>query len=409
MTTRQSTASTQTSFEDARIDRGSSDTPAKILLIGGYGQVGQLIAEQLAPGFPNRLVIAGRSLAKATACAARIGEGVTGRVLDVNSGNLGTQLDGVALVLVSVDQADTGFAKQCLSHGVDYLDVTAGYEFLRRVSSLDGLAKRNGATAALSVGVAPGLTNLMAAHAVKAMDRTDRIDVFIQLGLGDRHGKAAIGWMLDNLDAEYEVREAGRRLSVRGFAESRRVRFPGQRFASTAYRFNFSDQQVLPATLNVPSVSTWLCFDSRFLTWLLAVGVRAGLGRRMRQPHWRTVAIWLLRNMRIGSDICAVAVCLIGKSKQGTRAIEVSVVGRNEALMTAIVTAEIARQMLSGQFGPGVFHSEQIITVDSVVSALESQLSDLRVALDPFAGEHRDVGPDRLTGARGGSHTMSHQ
>ncbi len=356
----------------------------KIMLVGGYGQVGQLIAERLAPSFPDRLIIVGRSLDKAAACATRIGEGATGRALDVNSENLGSHLEDVALVLVCLDQADSRFVEQCLSRGIDYLDVTASYEFLRRVSALDSLAKRSGATAVLSVGVAPGLTNLIAAQAVNAMNRTNRIDVFIQLGLGGRHGKAAIAWMIDNLDATYDVREASQQMSVRSFGESRRVRFPGQRVASIAYRFNFSDQQVLTWTLNVPSVSTWVCFDSRFLTWLLAAGARAGLGRPMRKPGWRAAAIWLFRNVRVGSDVCAVVVRAAGKTKQGDRTLELSVVGRNEVLMTAVVAAEVARQMLSAKLGAGVFHSEQIIALDSVVSALKDELKDLLVNLDPF-------------------------
>lgn len=354
------------------------------MLVGGYGQVGQLIAERLAPSFPDCLVIVGRSLDKAAACATRIGSGATGRAFDVNSRNLGSYLADVALVLVCLDQAGTRFVEQCLSRGIDYLDVTASYEFLRRVSALDSLAKRSGAIAVLSVGVAPGLTNLIAAEAVKAMGHTNRIDIFIQLGLGDRHGKAAIAWMIDNLDATYDVREAGQHLPVRSFGESRRVRFPGQRAASIAYRFNFSDQQVLTRTLNVPSVSTWVCFNSRFLTWLLAAGVRAGLARQIRKPGWRAAAIWLFRNVHVGSDVCAVAVRAAGKTKQGDRTLELSVVGRNEALMTAVVAAEAARQMLSAELGVGVFHSEQIIALDSVVSALKDELKNLLVNLDPF-------------------------
>ncbi len=378
----------------------SESTPqirGKVMLVGGYGQVGQLIAERLAPNIPNRLVIAGRSLDKAAACAARIGSGATGRALDVNSRKLGSHLQDVALVLVCLDQQNTHFIEQCLSRGVDYLDVTASYEFHRHAIALDRLAKRSGATAVLSVGVAPGLTNLIAAQAMKALGRTHRIDIFIQLGLGDRHGKAAIAWMLDNLDATYNVREAGQHLSVRSFGESRRVHFPGQRVVSTAYRFNFSDQQVLTRTLSVPSVSTWMCFESRFWTWLLAAGVRAGLGRLMRKPFWRAAAIWLFGNIRVGSDICAVAVRAAGTTKQEDRSLELSVVGRNEALMTAVAAAETARQMLSAELGSGVFHSEQIIAFEPVVCALKAEVKDLLIALDPFTLENLTGGPAKRT------------
>lgn len=360
----------------------------KIIVVGGYGQVGRLIAERLAPRFPDRVVVAGRSLDKAAACAARIGFGVTGRALDVISGKLSNQLEDVALVLVCLDQMNARFVEQCLSRGIDYLDVTANYEFMRQVSALDWLAKRSGATAVFSVGVAPGLTNLIAAQAVKAMRRTNRIDVFVQLGLGDRHGNAAIVWMLDNIDATFDVREAGQQLAVRSFGESRCIRFPGQRALSTAYRFKFSDQQVLARTLYVPSVSTWMCFENRFWTWLFAAGVQAGLGQLMRKPSWRAAAVWLFKNVRMGSDVCAVVVRTTGETKNGDPTLELGVVGRKEALMTAVVAAETARQVLTKQLGSGVFHNEQIISFKSVLSALKNELNDLLVVPAPFALEN---------------------
>ncbi len=48
--------------------------------------------------------------------------------------------------------------------------------------------------------------------------------------------------------------------------------------------------------------------------------------------------------------------------------------------MTAVAAAETARQVLSGASGSGgVFHSEQIIELDPVVSALKEELPDLLV------------------------------
>lgn len=47
----------------------------------------------------------------------------------------------------------------------------------------------------LSIGLAPGLTNLLAAHAHRLLDEVTELDIFIMLGLGDRHGKAAMEWI----------------------------------------------------------------------------------------------------------------------------------------------------------------------------------------------------------------------
>jgi short subunit dehydrogenase-like uncharacterized protein len=352
-----------------------------ILIVGGYGQVGRSIAERLAPLFPGRVTIAGRNLDKARAAAAAIGHGAEGRAVDIFAADARDALDGVALALVCLDQTDTRFVEQCLSRGIHYVDISADYDFLSRVEKLDQLAKQKGVTAMLSVGVAPGLTNMLAACAREKMETVDRIDILLEFGLGDHHGAVAVEWLFDNLDAAYEVQERGRRKSVRSFGESINIRLPRQRAERSAYRFNFPDQHVIGRTLDIPTVSTWIRFDDRVSTWLFAKSAQAGLGRLLRRRWWRRMAVWLFMNVHMGSDICGVAARATGRSKDGAETLTLGLVGRNEALMTAIVAAETVRQLLSGSPAAGVLHSEQAITLGPVVSALRKDLPDLVVAL----------------------------
>ncbi len=223
-------------------------------------------------------------------------------------------------MVICLDQTDTRFVEQCLSRGIHYVDISADYGFLSEVEKLDELAKQNGATAMLSVGVAPGLTNMLAARARERMERV-------------------------------------------------------------AYRFNFSDQHVIGRTLDVPAVSTWVRFDDRVSTWLFAKSSQLGLGRLLRRRWWRKIAVWLFLNVHMGSDICAVAARATGRTKDGAQTLTLGLVGRKEALMTAIVAAETARQVLSGKPVPGVLHSERAIALDPVVSALRMDQPNLVVAL----------------------------
>lgn len=355
----------------------------KILIIGGYGKVGRWIAERLAPEFAGRVIIAGRSLDKAKAVAAEIGHGAQGRAADILAADSRDALEDVALVLVCLDQNDTRFVEQCLSKGIHYVDISAKHAFLSQVEALDDLARRNGATALLSVGTAPGLTNLLAARARELVQCLERIDILLEIGLGDHHGQAALEWMFDNLDATYSVREAGRQRQVRSFGDSMLLSLPGGGRKQPAYRFNFSDQLVIARTLAVPSVSTWIRFDSRFATWLFAALSRAGLGRVLRFPRWRKLALWLFMKIHVGSDICAVAVRALGRVGGSTlQETTIGVIGRKEALMTAIIAAETTRQLLTAGPGGGVFHSEQFVALDRVIAALEKEYPDLAVSLD---------------------------
>jgi len=315
------------------------------------------------------------------AAAAKIGHGAEGRALDIFSTDVAASLDGVVLVLVCLDQADTGFVEQCLARAIHYVDISADYDFLSQVEKLDQLAKQNGATALLSVGVAPGLTNMLASRLQNQMAQVDRIDILLEFGLGDHHGQAAVEWMFDNLDAEYEVKQNGQFKFVRSFEESINIGLPGQQTARPAYRFNFSDQHVISRATDIPTVATWIRFDDRFSTWAFAKASQAGLGQLLRRRRWRKIALWLFMKVHLGSDICGVAARASGRTKEGADTLTLGIVGRKEALMTAIVAAETVRQLMSEKPVAGVFHSNQVITFAPIISALRKDLPDLVTVL----------------------------
>ncbi len=97
-------------------------------------------------------------------------------------------------------------------------------------------------TAVLSIGLAPGLTNLISLHAKNLMDQVDNIDISIMLGMGDQHGKAAIEWTVDNLGMNFDVVKEGRKVAVASFTEAIKTDFGARLGRRKAYRFNFSER-----------------------------------------------------------------------------------------------------------------------------------------------------------------------
>lgn len=111
----------------------------------------------------------------------------------------------------------------------------------------------------------------------------------------------------------------------------------------TAFRFDFSDQHTLPATLGIDAVHTWLCFDSRLATrllWLLSVSRVSFL-----LPLWRasgllaTLSGWLpLGSARFAVQVDATAIA-------GTTS-HFAIIGDGEARRTGPVAAYVARHLL---------------------------------------------------------------
>ncbi|OJH35273.1 saccharopine dehydrogenase family protein [Cystobacter ferrugineus] len=350
-----------------------------ILIVGGYGQVGREVARLLAPRFPGAVIIAGRDRAKAEALATRLGHGTRAMGLSLPLRGEPPPLKGVGLVVMCLDPETLDLAECCLAAGVDYIDVTAKQESLDALERLEPLARRSGATAVLGVGVAPGLTNLLAARAHAGFEHVERMDLFLMLGGGDAHGAAAIGWTLDNLDRVFTVQQDGRPHEVRSFREHEVVRFPGLPRTRKAWRFNFPDQRMVARAFSIPSVSTWLCFDSALLTAGMRLAARVGLSWLLRVPALRRGVMRVLGACRLGSDVCRVLVRAEGRLGGHPATREFAFEGRREAELTALVAAEAARWLLAGHRPGGVLALERFVTPGPFLRRLEESRPGLQL------------------------------
>ncbi|WP_028403139.1 saccharopine dehydrogenase family protein [Ectobacillus panaciterrae] len=329
----------------------------KIIVVGGYGQVGQVICKELGELHPGKVFAAGRNFEKAEQFSLRTGRKVLPLTLDVHERPFPIDLlEGVSLVIMCLDQQDTEFIQQCVKQKVNYIDITASYTFLSEVQKI----KPAESTIVLSVGLAPGLTNMLTKQGTQAMDQVNSADIYILLGLGEQHGRAAIEWTVDTLNAVYSVRHNGKKEQVESFTDGKYSEFPAGLGRRKAYRFNFSDQHVLPTTLGIPSVSTRLCFDSAMMTSLLAGLKKTGLYRLLQQPFIRSRVVNLFEKSHWGSEIYVIMVDAVGLIDGKSVNYRGSIYGQKEFDITGKVAAFVAKNMYAKEFQPGVFHMEAL-------------------------------------------------
>src|SRR5829696_3187550 len=89
-----------------------------LLITGGYGTVGRRVAADLAPDYPGRLVVAGRSAAKAAQLAAGIGYGARARRIDVGDrASIEAALGSVGLVMNCIDQPEPHLLRAAITRG----------------------------------------------------------------------------------------------------------------------------------------------------------------------------------------------------------------------------------------------------------------------------------------------------
>lgn len=327
-----------------------------ILIVGGYGHVGTRIARRLIARRIGAVVIAGRNAAKATQAAA--GLGCSARAIDLSDPcHWGQALADIDMVVVCIDQDEVAFASFVLSRGLIYIDVTASDDFFRKVEQLEDLARVNRGCAVLSVGFAPGLTNLMVKACAERLDRVHKAAIGIMLGLGDDHGPAAIAWTLNRIVAAEQ--------------SSKVVELPfglnGKKHPALA--FDFADQHVLRRTLAIPDTATYLTFDSAAISRLTFRALPLLRGRVATVP----ILTSLLSRMRFGSKRAALSITVSGSRRGEPWTVTALYEGQREAEITAEVAALTVERALSVRPAAGVHHLETLMKLDDIAAQLHDE------------------------------------
>lgn len=311
----------------------------RILVVGGHGAVGAVVTRTLERWYPGRVIPAGRSAAVRVDVTDPAG---FVQVLDRHR---------VGAVVLCVEPPDAEVARACLDRGVHLVDVGATEHLLAQV---ERLRPEGAATAVLSVGLVPGLSNVLARRTSDELGGADRIDIAVLLGAGERHGADAVRWTIAQLAAE------------RPRTGTRRIALPGHG-PRVVHPFPFSDQHTLRRTLGVGDVSTRLCLDSAPVTALLFGLRRAGLARAARSPRvLRALTTALTRVHLGGGDGFAVRV----DAHRGDERRTYAVTGRAQSRATGLVAAHVTRELLTGGLPTGVHHLDQLDDLASLPERL---------------------------------------
>lgn len=157
--------------------RADGSVSTRVLVLGA-GMVGKVIAADLAdePGF--RVTVADVNPDALGAARSHARASVETVAADLSNPDTVTRLAAEADLVV-------GALASAIGHGAMRAVLDAGRP-LSDISfiptdarELDTLARERGATAVFDMGVAPGMSNLLAAHAARELDRCDRIRIYV--------------------------------------------------------------------------------------------------------------------------------------------------------------------------------------------------------------------------------------
>ncbi|WP_068826899.1 saccharopine dehydrogenase family protein [Pseudomonas sp. BMS12] len=256
-----------------------------VVVLGGYGNFGQVIVRKLAALPGMRVWVAGRDLAKAEALARETGSQAL--QLDMNAADLSERLRALgAQLLISTagpfQRQDYRVPRAAIAAGLHYVDLADARAFVCGIDELDEEAR---AADVLVCSGASSVPALAAAVIDELLPRFSRLDE-IWHGISSSEktpGTSTLAAVLDYCGKPFQQWRDGRWQAVYGWQDLARHDFPAPLGPRWVANCDIPDLQLFAA--RYPSVRT-VRFSAgvglritQFGTWALSWLVRFGLLR----------------------------------------------------------------------------------------------------------------------------------
>jgi lysine 6-dehydrogenase len=147
----------------------------RVAVVGGAGGMGRVTVADLSRSREvDETRVVDRDAESSRELAARLG----GRVTVAGAEDLRAAIEGVdAVVNAASHRLNVAVMQACLEAGAHYTDLGGLFHFALAQYELDGAFREQGLAAAISMGSAPGLTNMLAAACCERLDTVESIDI----------------------------------------------------------------------------------------------------------------------------------------------------------------------------------------------------------------------------------------
>ncbi len=301
----------------------------RVVLLGGYGNFGALIARELARDADIELLIAGRradaAQRLATSLGSKYGAGVAAIGLDIDMPDLQSRFKALAPDLVihtcgPFQGRDYGVATAALAAGAHYIDLADARDFVVGIAALDAQARESGRLVVSGASTVPGLSAAVIDRYRSEFSVLSQIDIGISPGNRTPRGTATVAAILGYVGRPLRVWLGDKWRVGFGWQDLHRQRYPhpvGKRWLSLC---DVPDIGLFPARYpGVRNLRIGAGLELGILhlgLWLLSWPVRWRLLPRL--DRWtaplKRISEWFLAR---GSDVGAMHVRLSGTAPDG--------------------------------------------------------------------------------------------
>ena len=231
----------------------------KIVVVGGYGDIGSCVVEKLLEFSSHQLTIAGRNLGKARSACSRFHDNVGALQLDLEAAPMLTsafeQFDLVVNCAGRSYKYGAGVAKAAIETRTHSIDICDDPEPLPDLFSLDEAARRAGVTAITGMGWNPGISSMAARLGANRLDDVDEIKIAWVVGSGDSKGLAALKHTLHGITGEVPVVREGKETTAPAWNDMEMVEFPAPLGELPELLFGHPEPVTIPKTIHSRTVS----------------------------------------------------------------------------------------------------------------------------------------------------------
>jgi hypothetical protein len=260
----------------------------KVLILGGYGNFGKRIAKALT-GANIPVVIAGRNHDKAQSLKHSLPEGMAGIACFDAFRELDTALEKLkAAVVVNscgpFQSHDYTIAESCIRHGVHYIDLADGRDFVTRITALDREARKSNIAVISGASTVPGLSSAVLDHFKHEFAQIDALKFGISPGQQAERGLATTQSILSYVGKPLKPFR-GHKKTIYGWQDLYRQDYPalGKRWMANC---DIPDLDLLPEYYGIKSIRFSAGLELGFLhlglwglSWLVRLGLPLSLPR----------------------------------------------------------------------------------------------------------------------------------
>lgn len=351
---------------------------ARIVVLGGCGDVGSHVVQELIETADATVVIADYRLERARQLAARLGSKAEAAFVDAN--------DEAALlsVLHGADAAvgcigpfyrfAVPVARAAVKAGVNYVDVCDDYGPVGELLGLDEAAKQAGITLITGLGWTPGLTNLLARKGAAELDEVEEIKISWAGSSADSTGLAVIMHVFYAVTGQVPTYRNGAWVSVAAASEREVVEFPGPLGKVSVFHCGHPEPLTIPRYIDAKSVSLKGALVPDWNNRIAALFARLGLiGTPGRNARVAKIIHAIEGIFRIGGVPSSGArVDVLGR-KGGVRHTVSFGAAETMGKITGIPAAIGARWLVAGRLPKGAYAPEGCIDPDPFLDELAAR------------------------------------